>query len=287
MLEQLKNFRRFQSLKPATLAAIEQNADRLRLPERRLLQRPGQPATRELFLVDGAVAIRRADGLQRIAAQETGGESLNELAGDQAEISTATSVDVIAVDLAAVRAILENPGSSSGPDVSAVDGWIHALLDGPVMRWFPPRTWARLLRAGEPRAVRQGDLVVAAGEMIDSILVVGEGTACGGGRRFGPGDFFAEAPALTSCPAADDIVMESDGVLVAFASRDVLELIGEYQAPDTDPPQRLDLDRVSAVREEEALSGLIAGSPVALRGTDAGRRLVIAARLMREGFTVV
>ena len=287
MLELLRTLRPFQSLGPAALAAVEPHADRLRLPARRWLRRRGQPLTRDLFLVDGTVSVRGASGEQRVTARQTGGESLNEFVGDDVEILTVTTVEVVAVDLARVRPLLEAQGVAATPEVTVVDEWVHTLLEGPVMRWFPPRTWARLLRAGEARRVRQGDLVVAEGDTPEHIMVVGSGTATSGGTRFGPGEFFAEDSALTKLPAADDVVMETDGVVVAFAARDVLELIGEYDAPDVDPPQRLDLDTVSATGQEEALAGLATGSPVAVRGGDAGRRLVVAARLMREGFTVV
>ena len=285
MLELLRTFRPFQNLSPAKLAAIEPHADRLRLPERRWLRRRGQPLTRDLFLVDGTVSVRGASGEQRVTARQTGGESLNDFAGIEVEILTATAVEVIAVDLARVRPLLEGQGVAAAPEVSAVDEWIHALLEGPVMRWFPPRTWARLLRAGEARRVRQGDLVVAKGDVPAHIMVVGSGTAVNGHARLGPGDFFAEESALTKLPAAADVVMETDGVIVAFAAQDILELIGEYDAPDVDPPQRLDLDAVSA--QGEPFADLAPGSPVAVRGGDPGRRLVVAARLMRQGFTVV
>ena len=287
MLDELRTFKPFQSLNPATLAAVRQHADRLRLPEQRWLRRRGQPLTRALFLVEGTVAVPGANGVRRVTAGETGGESINDFVGDGVEISTVTTVEVIAVDLARVRPLLEGRGLSATPEVSAVDEWMHALLEGPVMRWFPPRTWARLLRAGEARRVRQGDLVVAKGETSGHIMVVGSGTAASGDARFGPGDFFAEESALTKLPAAADVVMETDGVVVAFAVRDVLGLIGEYAAPDVDPPQRLDLDAVPTAREEDVVAGLAPDSPVAVRGADAGRRLVMAARLMRRGFTVV
>ena len=287
MLELLRTLKPFQSLGPATLAAVEPHADRLRLPERRWLRRRGQPLTRDLFLVDGTVLVRGASGEQRVTARQTGGDSLNEFVGDGVEIFTVTTVELIAVDLQRLGPLLDGGGLAAAPEVSAVDEWMHALLEGPVMRWFPPRTWARLLRAGEARRVRQGDLVVAKGDTPEHIMVVGSGTATSGDGRFGPGDFFAEESALTRRPAADDIVMETDGVVVAFAARDVLELIGEYDAPDADPPQRLDLDTASTVRVDEMLAGLAPGLPVAVRGGDAGRRLVVAASLMREGFTVV
>lgn len=287
MLELLRTFKPFHSLNSAALAAVESHADRLRLPERRWLRRRSQPLTRDLFLVDGTVSLHGTSEEQRVTARQTGGESLNDFAGDEVEILTVTTVEVIAVDLARVRPILDGRGAAAAPEVSTVDEWMHALLEGPVMRWFPPRTWARLLRAGEARRVRQGDLVVAKGDTPEHIIVVGSGTATSGNTRFDPGDFFAEESALTKLPAAEDVVMETDGVVVSFAARDVLELIGEYDAPDVDPPRRLDLDTVSAAREEEALAGLVPGSSVAVRGGDAGRRLVVAARLMREGFTVV
>ena len=287
MLEQLRTFKPFQSLSPAALAAVRQHADRLRLPEQRWLRRRGQPLTRDLFLVDGTVAVRGANRVQRVTARDTGGESLNDLAGEGVEISTVTTVEVIAVDLARVRPLLEGQRSAATPAVSAVDEWIHTLLEGPVMRWFPPRTWARLLRAGEARRVRQGDLVVSKGEMSEHILVVGSGTAASGDTRFDPGDFFAEESALAKRPVADDVIMETNGIIVAFPARDVLELIGEYDAPTGDPPQRLDLDTVPAAQEPEVIGGLAPDLPVALRGADPGRRLVMAATLMRQGFTVV
>ena len=287
MLEQLRTFQRFRSLDSAALAAVERHADRLRLPEQRWLRRRGQPLTRELFLVDGTVAVRDGNNLRRISARQTRGESLNDLIGEGAEISTASAVEVIAVDLASVQPLLEGRRLAAAPEVSAVDGWIDAFLEGPVMKWFPPRTWARLLRAGEARRVRQGDLVVAKGETSAHIFVVGEGTARSRERRFGAGDFFAEESALMGIPATADILMETDGVLFAFAPRDVLALIGEYDAQAPDPPQRVDLDSVSPAREDEVLGGLTPDSPVALRGGDAGRRLVVAARLMRQGYAVV
>ena len=287
MLDLLRTFRPFENLSPATVAAIEPHADRLRLPERRWLRRRGQPLTRDLFLVDGTVSVRGPSGEQRVTARQTGGASLNDFAGDEVEIVTVTAVEVIAVDLASVSPILEGQGVPATPEVFAVDEWMHALLEGPVMRWFPPRTWARLLRAGEARRHRQGDLVVAKGDTPEHIMVVGSGTAASGDARFGPGDFFAEESALTKLPAAADVVMETDGVVVSFPARDVLELIREYDAPDVDPPRRLDLDTVSAAREEEALAGFSPGSAVAVRGGDAARRLVVAAKLMRRGFAVV
>lgn len=287
MLEQLRNFRLFRSLGPASLAAVERHAGRLRLPEQRWLRRRGQPLTRELFLVDGTVAVHEASGVSRITPRDTGGESLNALVPDAADVSTATAVDMIAVDMAPIRSILTGRGPASAPVASAVDAWMHALLEGPVMRWFPPSTWARVLRAGEPRRVAQGELIVARGEVSDCVFVVGEGVAAAGDKRFGPGDFFAEESALMQRPAERDAVMATDGVVIAFATGDILELIGEYQAPPVDPPQRLDLDQVSAIREDEALAALVPDTPVAVRGGDGRRRLVVAAKLMRKGFAVV
>lgn len=287
MLDQLRTFELFRSLTPAALAGVERHADQLRLPEQRWLRRRGQPLSRELFLVDGAVLVRTADGVRRITARDAGGVSLNSVAGDAAEISTATAVDVIVVDIDSVRHLFKGSAPASAPVVSAVDPWMLALLEGPVMRWFPPTAWARLLRAGEPRKVRKGELVLARGEIAECVFVVGEGVAASGKTRFGPGDFFAEESALTKLPATDDVVMADDGVLVSFSTRDIVDLASLYDAPTADPPQRLDLDSVGNAQEEDILAGLVPETPVALRGGDAGRRLVVAAKLMRRGFAVV
>ena len=287
MLDQLKTLKPFRSLDRTALAAVERHADRLQLPEQRWLQRRGQPLTRELFLADGVVGLRSGKGTRRITSRTADGESLNALATDATEIFTVTNVVVIAVDLAPIRFLLEGGDAASVPDVSGVDGWMNALLEGPVMRWFPPSVWVRVLRAGEPRKVRQGELIVARGEVSDRVFVVGEGTAAANGRRFGPGDFFAEESALLRRPAATDTIMETDGTLVAFVPNDILDLVGEYDAPRVDAPQRLELDAVPVADEEDALAGLSPLTPVALRGGATARRLVVAAKLMRRGFTVV
>lgn len=287
MLEQLRTFRLFRSLSPSSLAAVERHAGRLRLPEQRWLRRRGQPLTRELFLVDGTVAVHEARGVNRITPDDTGGESLNSFVSDAAEMSTATAVDVIAVDLAPIRAILDSRSTASTPVVSTVDAWIHTLLEGPVMRWFPPTAWARVLRAGEPHRFRRGELIMAAGQVADGVFVVGEGVATMGDKRFGPGDFFAEESALMCVPTPHDAIMATDGVVIAFATRDILDLVDEYEAPRLEPAQHLDLDRIPATQEDAVLAGLASGTPVSLSGGDAGRRLVVAARLMREGFAVV
>ncbi|MDE0420378.1 MAG: cyclic nucleotide-binding domain-containing protein [Gammaproteobacteria bacterium] len=287
MLDQLRTFRLFQSLSPASLAAVERHAGRLRLPEQRWLRRRGQPLTRELFLLDGAVAVHDATGVNRITPRDVGAESLNAFVSDTAEMSTASAVDVVAVDLAPIRSVLASGTTASTPVVSTVDAWMHALLEGPVMRWFPPTAWARVLRAGKPHGYRQGELILAAGEVAAGVFVVGEGVAAMGEQRFGPGDFFAEQSALMQLPLPRDAIMTTDGVVIAFATRDILDLADEYQAPRLDPAQQLDLDSVPAVREDDALAGLAPGTPVTLCGGDAGRRLVVAARLMREGFAVV
>ena len=277
MLNELKNFNPFRSLDRAALAAVAEHTDRLRLPGERWLRRRGQPLSRELFLVDGVVSVRGEKGAQRITARSAQGDSLNARAETGAEISTVTAVEVL----------LDGGGTSATPTVAEIDGWMHALLQGPVMRWFPPNVWVRVLRAGEFRVARQGELIVAEGEVADRVFVVAAGVAAYAGERFGPGGFFAEESALLQRPAGSDAIMETDGALVSFARADVLELLAEYDAPPVGEPQRLDLDALSDASEDELLAGLEPATPIAVRGADAARRLVVAAKLMRRGFTVV
>ena len=287
MLNELKNFNPFRSLDRAALAAVAEHTDRLRLPGERWLRRRGQPLSRELFLVDGVVSVRGEKGAQRITARSAQGDSLNACAETGAEISTVTAVEVLAVDLAPIRHLLDGGGTSAMPTVAEIDGWMHALLQGPVMRWFPPNVWVRVLRAGKFRVARQGELIVAEGEVADRVFVVAAGAAAYAGERFGPGGFFAEESALLQRPAGSDAIMETDGALVSFARADVLELLAEYDAPPVVEPQRLDLDALSDASEDELLAGLEPATPIAVRGADAARRLVVAAKLMRRGFTVV
>ncbi len=287
MLDELKNLQPFRSLDSGALATVACHANRLRVPAQRWLLRRGQPLSRELYLVGGIVAARRDGGVERISARAAAGVSLNIRAAGVTEISTVTAVDIITVDIAPIRFLLGDQ-PTLGPAVTGVDAWMHALLQGPVMRWFSPDSWARVLRAGKLRKARRGERIVTSGTVCEVVFVVAEGVAASAERRFPPGDFFGEQSALGQLPASHDVVMESDGALVCFARADVLDLAAHYHAPRLDPPpRRFDLDQVTKEREDEALAALDPLPPIAVRGSDPARRLQVAAKLMRRGFTVV
>ncbi len=287
MLDELKNLQPFHSLAPSALATVASHANRLRLPAKRWLLRRGQSLGRDLFLLRGIVAAHRNSGVERIDAGATEGRSLNVCAADATEISTITEADVIAIDLASIRYLLDSDAVPA-PAVSSVDDWMHALLQGPVMQWFSPSAWARVLRVGKTRTVRRGERIVARDEICEHVFVVAEGIAASAGERFLPGDFFGEQSALMQHPALHDAAMETDGTLVCFHRADIFALAAEYDPPRTDPPpRRFDLDDVPMHREEEVLATLDPLPSIAVRGSDPVRRLAVAAKLMRRGFTVV
>ena len=287
MIDELKTFEPFRTLDRAALSTVARHADRLRLPEQRTLRRRGQRLARELFLVHGVVAVSSGTGTARLSARSCEGRSLNSHAPDDAEISTVTAAEMIAVDLSSIRHLLDGGDEVSTPEVASIDDWMHALLQGPVMRWFPPTVWARLLRTGTIRRMVAGERVLACGEVAENVFVVAHGSVRFAGERLTTGEFFAEESAMMRRPVADDAVMETDGAIVCFARADILELMVEYDAPRADPPQRLDLDDVDGQAEDTLLDTLDPRAPVALRGGDPARRLVVAAKLMREGITVV
>ena len=287
MIDELRTFEPFRSLDRTALSTVARHADRLRLPEQRTLRRRGQQLAKELFLVDGVVAVRNGTGTARVSARASDGRSLNSHAPDDAEISTVTAVEMIAVDLSSIRHLLDGGDEVSTPEVASIDDWMHALLQGPVMRWFPPTVWARLLRTGTIRRMVAGERVLACGEVAENVFVVAHGSVRFAGERLTTGEFFAEESAMMQRPVADDAVMETDGAIVCFARADILELMVEYDAPRADPPQRLDLDDLDGQAEDTLLDTLDPRAPVALRGGDPARRLVVAAKLMREGITVV
>ena len=287
MFQELQDLVPFRCLDRAALASVERHTNRLRLPEQRWLHRRGQPLDRELFLVEGTVAVRSEQGVRRLSAKATAGDSLNAYALGAAEIATVTPVEVLAVDMAPIRHLLDAPTSASIPQVSLVEDWMNALLQGPIMRWFPPSVWARLLRAGELCKVEQGELIVARGEVAAAVFVVAEGVATSAGERFGPGGFFAEESALMQQPARHDAIMETAGALVSFSRTDILDLLAEYVAPQVEAPYRVDLDAASTTGTDAIPTDLEPPGPVALRGGDVARRLVVAAKLMRRGFTLV
>ena len=287
MLEQLKTLQPFRGLEETTLATVARHASWLRLPANRALKRRAQPFGREMFLMEGTVAARRGDSIERLHAGALEGQSLNRHTTDASEISTITSVALIAVHLEPVRSLL-NSSTAISPAVGGIDDWMHALLQGPIMRWFSPRAWAGVLRTGKLRPVRPGERIVARGEICTHVFVVADGLAKSANTQYPPGDFFGEQSALGQCPATEDIVMETQGTLVCFERADVVAMAADYDPPRMNPPpRRLSLDHIPAEREAAALAALDPLSPIAVRASDPVRQLRVAADLMRRGFTVV
>lgn len=287
MLDQLKTLQPFHALEQPALATVERHASWLRLPPNRALKRRAQPFGREMFLIDGTVAARRGDGIERLHAGVLDGQSLNRAIADASEVSTVTSVALIAVDLEPIRFLL-NDDAASGPSVGGIDQWMHALLQGPIMRWFAPGAWARVLRVGTVRAVGSGERIVCRGEICAHVFVVADGLARSGSIHYPPGGFFGEESALGQCPAGADVVMETAGTIVCFQRADVVAMAADYDPPRMNPPpRRLDLDIIPADQEATALASLDPQPPIAVRASDPARRLRVAARLMRRGFTVV
>ena len=287
MLDQLKTLRPFRALDPLALDTVGRHASKLQLPAHRWLKRRGQALHREMFLVDGQLAARRGAATQRIHPDAGRGESINARAGDASEIYTLTVATLIAVDLEPLRSLLGAP-SDAAPAVDGIDEWMQALLRGPIMRWFSPCAWAKVLRVGNLRRVCRGERIVERGAVCRHVFVVAEGVAESADGRFPAGGFFGEESALGQCPADADVVMATDGALVCFDREDVVEMAADYEPPRTDPPpRRLDLDAIPAEREDDVLAKLDPRPPIAVRSTDPARRLRAAARLMRHGYTVV
>ncbi len=287
MLDQLKTLQPFRALEQPALATVERHASWLRLPANRSLKRRAQPFVREMFLIEGTVAARRGEGIERLHAGALEGQSLNRRIADASEISTVTSVALIAVDLEPIRFLL-NGAAASGPAVGGIDDWMHALLQGPIMRWFAPGAWARVLRVGKVREVRRGQRIVTSGEICAHVFVVADGVAKSASTQYPPGGFFGEESALGQRPADEDVVMETDGAIVCFERADVVAMAADYDPPRMTPsPRRLDLDLIPADQEEDALATLDPLPPVAVRASDPARRLRVSAKLMRRGFTVV
>lgn len=292
MREALKKLAPFRLLGDGALAVVERHAHRLRLPAQRWLLRGGGRLSREMFLLRGTVAARRDGVVEQRNAAALGGESMNGWAMGASDLSTLTEVELVSVELAPIRLLLADAAAAGGvaprPEVAGVDDWMHVLLHGPVMRWFSPGAWARVLRAGRLREAKRGERLLAKGEVAAGVFVVASGMAEAPDRQFRPGDFFGEESALGRCPAAEDVCMRTDGAVVCFARADLVELASNYAPPRMDPPpRRLDLDAVPAEREETAIADLDAGLPVAVRCSDVARRLMVATRLMRRGFHVV
>ena len=287
MRDALRELAPFRALDDGAIAAVERHARRLRLPAQRWLFRGGGSLTREMFLLRGTVRARRGAVVEHLDPTMLAGEALNRWAAGASELSTHTEAELISVELGPIRFLLDGaPGAR--PEVAGVDDWMHMLLQGPVMRWFSPGAWARVLRAGRLREVRQGERILARGEVSPGVFVVARGVAETPSARYAAGDFFGEESALGRCPTRQSVCMRTAGLLVCFSRADLVELAADYAPPRLQPPpRRLDLDAVPADCEEAAFADLDSSLPVAVRCSDAARRLMVATRLMRRGFHVV
>ena len=287
MLEEIKALHPFRDMDGAGLATAARHASWVRLPAERWLRRRGQTLARELYLMVGSVAGEEGGSRRTLHARDTGGKALSAHFAATAALATATPATLIAVDLAAVRSLLDS-GGPRRPAVAGVEEWMDALLHGPVMRWFSPGAWAQVLRSGRKRDAASGERIVRMGEVCATVYVVARGAAVAGKQRFEPGDFFAEESTLSQRPAASDVAMATAGTLVCFDRADLLALAANYEPPRLEPPpRRIDLDAVDPAEEPGLLATLAPGPAVAVRCRDPARRLTVATRLMRQGFHVV
>ena len=283
MLEALKTLEPFRNMDTRALHAAATHARMLRLPPQRTLLRAGQESRRDIFLHKGTVAIRLGGVSRRLDAAAAAGRALGAHGAD--EIVTLTSVEAISVD----RAVFAKPADSPPPTPEAAlpASWIPAFLQGPVMRWFPPSTWAWVVKVGEVRRVQSGETLFRVGDVPQELFVVVQGGATCGGERFGPGDAIGAAATLTRAPMVADMVVTAPGVFVRFSRDALVELLDDYQPPDSDQPTcRLDLDTIASADEAEAMKRLDPAKVVAVRGADRERRAAVASRLMQAGFAV-
>ena len=283
MLEALKTLEPFRNMDTAALHAAATHARMLRLPPQRTLLRAGQEPKREIFLHKGTVTMRLGSANRRLDAAAAAGKALGDHGAD--EIVTLTSVEAISVD----RAVFARPAGSPppAPEAALPAAWIPAFLQGPVMRWFPPSTWAWVVKVGEVRRVRSGDTLFRLGEVPEELFVVVQGAASCGSERFGPGDAIGAAATLTRTPMVADTVATAPGVFVRFSREALVELLDDYQPPDTDQPTwRLDLDTIDVTDEAGVLKRLDPANVIVVRGADRERRAAVASRLLQAGFTV-
>ena len=283
MLEALKTLEPFRNMEAPALQAAAAHARMLRLPPQRTLLRAGQEPRRDIFLHKGTVTLRQGGAKRRLDAAAAAGKALNGQGAD--EIVTLTSVEAISIDRAVFAAPVDSPPPA--PEAALPESWIPAFLQGPVMRWFPPRTWAWVVKVGEVRRVQSGERLFRLGEVPQELFVVVQGTAACGSERFGPGDAIGAAATLTRTPVVADTVATAAGVFVRFSREALVELLEDYQPPDTDQPTcRLDLDTLAVADEADVLKRLDPAKVIAVRGADRERRAAVASRLMQVGFAV-
>lgn len=283
MLEALKTLEPFRSMDTRALHAAATHARLLRLPPQRTLLRAGQQSGRDIFLHKGAVTIRQGGANRRLDADAAAGKALNAHGAD--EIVTLTPVEAISVDRAAFAKPEATPPPT--PEAALPASWIPAFLQGPVMRWFPPSTWAWVVKVGEVRRMRAGETLFRLGEVPEELFVVVQGAAECGSERFGPGDAIGAAATLTRAPMAADTVTTAPGVFVRFSREALVELLDDFQPPETGQPvHRLDLDSIAAADEAAELERLDPAKVIAVRGADRERRAAVASRLMQAGFAV-
>lgn len=291
MQEQLATLEPFRDLDAPALDELARRARLVRVSKKRWLARAGGATNSRLFLLSGTVEHHR-DGrmLRTITAKGLGSRQgsknppreLVREDGDDAFLAR-TDVEVILVD--EPRAPARAPGMPTRTEVPA---WMQQLLAGPVMQWFSPLAWAKLLRAGRIGDVAKGTRIIGRDDVAQLVFVVVEGAVSTDTTRYKPGDFFGETSLLTARPFGEDAVMAEDGALMRIPGAAIRELAGSYLVPDAaGETVELDLGSLSPQQEDAAIAALTPGATVAPRGGDADRLAAITAKLLRRGLRVV
>lgn len=143
--------------------------------------------------------------------------------------AAALMVAVAVVGLVLLRPVLTRPETT-------FDAVVRRVAQLPLFVGASPASLERLLAKLEPLTVTAGQTVIRQGDAADRFFIVASGSfdvqqlAADGTqqhlRRLGPDAVFGELGLLTGAPRSATVVARGDGVLLALAAPEFLDLVG-------------------------------------------------------------
>lgn len=245
MRERLRQFSDFATLSAAALAAVAASAQRVRVPARRWLLRPGRRLSGHFYLLEGRVQLLE-DGRTVIVGAGSA-RARRMIYPGAAAVETLTPAEFL-------RVLAPPPDDTADPrpgvpDVLADECWQQRFLASALMQRLDPQIWQRVLRAMRRVEFAAGERLIRAGAGADCCYVLCSGSAeirAADGQRLalvGPGSLFGEDALICGGVRNADVVTCGAGAAMALeAERFRAWLLDEVVQPVSTPGARRVID---------------------------------------------
>jgi hypothetical protein len=196
--------------------------DRARSLARSQIQLPGRDAVMRAELA-GRDRVARALALHGLGAAGRSAHRDTISSAALAEVRQATAADLARKVTGAVR----HRASDGGADMPSRVESLIALGRVPLLASLTTRQLADVAERSRWLPMREGGVIVAAGDLIDALIVVDEGELVLGERRIGKGEVVDELACVAPVAAAGDLRAITDARLIRLERLDFEELVDD------------------------------------------------------------